>query len=216
MSELNESAPVLQVDCIEDDETITRSVRPTRLTVDHLQFLWNNLKRFDVLFNDFVKGDFRAFVEHFIYQDAKGGLHPTGLMWNVDDVGLFFMNEIKPMESAEGHFVFWDQRFNGREELCREMLKYVFEKFLFQRISVKVPLYAKQALNAVERIGLVHEGRLRRAAFYKEQWFDVNIYSAIPDDFRPLVFKSGWAARFVCPSCGKTLQKKNRHGGGGD
>ena len=77
-----------------------------------MKFLWDKLSKFDVLFNDFVKGDFEAFVSHFIVQ-VDGKPEPAGLLWDIDDVGIILVNNIVPFESATAHFVFWDGRFRG-------------------------------------------------------------------------------------------------------
>lgn len=170
---------LLSVECPEPEGTVVRSVKPGYISFERIQFLWDKLSQFDTLFNDFVAGDFGAFVSHFVKQDAAGVPVAQGLLWEVDDVGIFFLNEIVPLESANAHFVFWDRRFKGREELCRRMVKYAFDTFGFHRIKTEVPLYAKGIYKAVERIGFVKEGRLREAVLFKGEWFDVNIYSIL-------------------------------------
>jgi RimJ/RimL family protein N-acetyltransferase len=173
--------PVLVVECNEPEGKVMREVRLTHLSMEKMKFLWERLSKFDVLFNDFVRGDLAAFINHFVVM-VDGEPTPTGLMWDIDDVGIFLLNEIKPMESASAHLVFWDKRFRGREELCREMLKYVFKEYGFRRIKVEIPLYATLSLNAMERIGFTKEGRMRKAVKYKGEWFDVNIYSILPEE----------------------------------
>jgi len=176
-----DSAPTLMVPCEEKGETIVREVRLGRLTTDRLRFLWDKLKGFDTLFNDYVRGDFAAFVDHFLL-NVNGQPQPAGLMWDVDDVGILFLNELKSDHSATAHFCFWDGRFRGREKLCREMVKLAFDIYGFRRIEVQVPHYAKKTLHAVQSIGFVSEGIRRQAIFYKDQWFDVRLFSVIKED----------------------------------
>jgi len=156
------------------------------------------LKDFDVLFNDFVRGDFAAFVDHFVRQ-AGNELVPTGLIWEVDDVGIFLLNDIRISHSGMAHFAFWDRRFSGREALCREMIEYVIEEYELEKISVQVPVYANHTLQAVERIGFVREGRLRKEILYKGKWFDVNTYSILRGESFELGRKS---IEQVCFKCG--------------
>lgn len=204
------SEPIMTVQCIERAGPVMREVRPTKLSMERLKFLWNKLSKFDVLYNDFTRGSLEAFTEHFISQDATGELHPAGLMWDVDDVGILILKEVKPHVSAEAHYIFWDEIFFGREELCRRMLRYAFEKFYFQRIYTIIPIHATRTLNAVERIGMVHEGRLRNAVLYEGKWFDANIYGVLPTDLddKHKPFRQGMDARFICRSCGERLTKK--------
>lgn len=182
---MDEGSVVLEVECNEPEGTVTRSVRRPQLTLEKLRYYYENLKDFDVIFNEYVENSFRGFVGQFIQQDASGNIIPTGLIWEVDDVGILMLQDIRPEYEALAHYNFWDQRFRGREELCREMLRYLFNKYGFHRIITEVGLYAKPAMNAVERIGFEKEGRKREATLYKPndadeaEWWDVNLYSIL-------------------------------------
>lgn len=183
----------------------------TELSIDRIKFLWNKLKDFDTLFNDFVKGDFQTFINHFIVM-VDGEPRPAGLFWDVDDVGMFVLNDIKPGDSAQAHFLFWDKRFRGREKLCREMLAYLFLTYNFRRIWVEVPLHSYWTIRAVERLGFVHEGRKRKATLWKGEWYDTNIYSILPEDLLLPMPKSGdekkVSTRTICSSCGDVHNKE--------
>jgi len=211
-SVMDERDYVLEVVCNERDSKVVRFVRPTELSLKRLEFIWEKLKDFDVLFNDYVKGDFSAFVDHFVKQ-KDGELTAAGLMWDVDDVGMFFLNEIKPAISGTAHFTFWDQKFRGREVLCRKMLRYVFETYKFKRIEIRVPVYARHTMAAVERIGFIQEGRLRDISLYKGKWFDTNLYSILPSDLEEIPEDdrdlSAWRnRRLTCWGCGEVYDQK--------
>jgi len=198
---------VYQIRCSEPDGEVVRTVRLCKLTIEKLGFFWQKLSQFDTLFNDFVRGDFAAFVNHFV-QQVDGEPVPAGLIWEVDDVGLFLLNEIKVGHSGKAHFVFWDRRFSGREALCRGMLEYVMEEYDLLKISVEVPVYANHTLQAVEKIGFVREGRIRRDILYKGNWFDVNVYSILKGEtFEP----NKYVIRQVCFKCGNTYPG-DKHG----
>lgn len=190
--ELEQPKPVVSVECSEPNGKVVRHVRPARISIERLGFLWEKLREFKVLFNDFVKDDFDAFIHHFIVM-VDGEVAPTGLLWDVDDVGIFFLTDIRPGNSAEAHFVFWDRRFNGREELCRAMLNYAFETLELHRISTQVPLYAPHTMRAVEKLGFFWEGRLRGTSLYEGKWFDTNVYSMLEGEPDKCFGKpSGW------------------------
>lgn len=179
-----------------------------RLSFDRLKFIWNKCREFKILFNDFVDGNFEAFVNHFVQSDSDG-LTAAGIIFAVDDVGLFILNDIRPAYSASIHYLFWDKRFRGREELCRRMIKYVFEEYKFRRLETRVPLVAQPAIQAATRIGLVREGRLRKAMLYKGEWVDMNLYSMIPEDFEgnQTKQKGNSSVRSVCFDCGASYDK---------
>ena len=172
---------VLSHRCDEPGGPIVRTVRVGDYSFDTLRTLWEKLGQFDTLFNDHFEKDFNRFVTAFVRQE-NGEPVPTGLMWLVDDVGMFHLTDMEPLESASAHFIFWDKRFRGREGLVQEMLRHVFEKYKFHRIRVEVPLYAQKTLVAVERIGFKKEGRMREVVKYKGDWFDANLYSMLEGD----------------------------------
>lgn len=140
-----------------------------------------------MLFNELVK-TFDDWVQQFVHIRDDGKVEPTGLIWQVDDVGILFLTEIRPGHQALGHFTFWDGRLRGREELMREWIRYLFMKYDFHRLEAEVGLYAKPALNFVERIGLTKEGRKREARLYQPngepepEWWDVNLYSVLESE----------------------------------
>jgi RimJ/RimL family protein N-acetyltransferase len=178
---MNEDEAILSVECDEPEGLVTRNVRFAPLTSSKLVYYGEKLSQFPTLFNRFVPR-IEDFLTSFITSDGNGGMKANGLLWEVDDVGLFFMTDIYPGYQATGHFTFWDRRFRGRESLVQEMLKYVFEEFGFLRIVAEVPLYSQPTMAAVERVGFVKEGRLRKATWYNGQWWDVNIYSVLKDE----------------------------------
>lgn len=126
-----------------------------------------------------MPNSFESFVRIFFTAGANGEPVPQGIIYEVDDVGILFLTDLRPGKSATAHFQFWDRRFKGREELCRRMLRYAFDKFGFHRIIAEVGLYAVPEMAAVERVGFKKEGRMREATKYQGEWFDVNLYSIL-------------------------------------
>jgi RimJ/RimL family protein N-acetyltransferase len=172
---------VLEVICTEPEGTVVRCVTPAKISLDSLRFYYERLKEFDMLFNTYVKNDFASFMSMFVSEE-DGSYYSTGLMWDVDDVGLLRLTDIFPAISADAHFTFWDKRLRGREELVRAMLSFVFEKYAFHRITCKIPLFSKPAMKFVERVGFVKEGRARQAVLYEDEWFDLNLYGILREE----------------------------------
>lgn len=177
---------ILEVKCSEPDGEVVRTVRLCELTVDKLGHFYEKLRKFEVLFNDHIGNSFEGFLNMFLQEDSAGNPQPKGIIYEVDDVGIIYITEIKPGIEALAHFTFWDRRIKGREELLRQMLRYGFEKFGFHRIRTEVGLMALPAIAGVERIGFIREGRLREATMYKGSWFDVNIYSVLEHEVENL------------------------------
>lgn len=207
---MDDRTVIINVKCSEPEGEVVRSVRLAHLNVERMQFLWEKLKGFDTLFNDFVKDDYAAFVNHFV-MEYDGEPVPTGLLWDVDDIGIFLLQDIIPHQSATAHFVFWDKRFRGREALCIEMLRYAFENYKFERIEVQIPLYANHTQDAVEKLGFVQEGRLRRAILYHDKWFDMLVYSVLLKDLENRSPINWSTRRTTCFSCGQVFNKRREN-----
>lgn len=176
--------PVLTAVCDEPEGQIERSVRPMILTVENLQRFWEESRHFKTLFSAQVNGDFKKFCELFLYSGPDGELRTNGLFWLVDDfVGVFYMTSIKPCEDAQVHYAFFDRRHFGRETLTREMIKYVFRKYNFRRLTVEIPYYASRlAFQFTESVGFKKEGRKRKAVYYNDDWFDVAQFGILKEE----------------------------------
>lgn len=202
---------VLKMMCREPEGSILRKVSLASLSFERIQFLWNKMQGLDILFNDFVAGDFEKFLQHFIVESETGDIQAAGLIWDVDDIGIFIMNSIIPEQSAQIHYVFWDKRFRGREDLCREMMKYAMDKYNIHRLWTEIPLIANSSLQAADRIGLIREGRKRKAIMYKGVWVDTNMYGILREDLEQKVERNrdqgNPPVKTVCWSCGEIYEK---------
>ena len=174
--------PDLIVECNEPEGTFTRAVTPVTLSTEKLNYFYDKLKEFDVVFNDHVPNSPGGFASIFVTVGEDYKVTANGLLWEVDDVGILYLTDIIPGVSALAHFSFWDRRLRGRENLIREMIKLGFQKYGFQRIETRVALYASPVLGAVERIGFVKEGRARQAVRRNGVWYDVNLYSLLREE----------------------------------
>jgi RimJ/RimL family protein N-acetyltransferase len=178
---MDERDHVLECKCRERDGEIVRNVTFAPLTKEKLAHYWEKLSPFPTLFNRHIK-NFEDFVATFIHTDKHGEIYANGIIWEVDDVGIFWITDISAGYQATGHFTFWDRKFRGREELFRKMLVYIFEEFGFHRIILEVPLHSQRICDFVEGLGFIKEGRLRKATMYRDQWWDVNLYSILEEE----------------------------------
>ena len=172
---------IMEVDCPEPEGLVTRTVSFSPLSMEKLRGFWNELSKFPTLFNRQINSA-EDFITSFISEDSNGKPKANGLIWEVDDVGILYLTDIYPVFQATGHFTFWDGRFRGRELLILKMLEHVFSEFGFHRIVTEVPFYTQPTMGAVERIGFVREGRYRKIARYKDDWWDVAAYSMLREE----------------------------------
>lgn len=163
-------------------------VRKMPISAENLEAFWQHAKKYPVIFGKEILNNADEFIKMFIYNE-NGEYRTNGLFYVVDNfTGIFYLSDIIPGEDALAHYTFFDRQHNGRQELVKDMLKYVFERYQFQRLSVQIPNYAtEQARHFVQSIGFAYEGKKRKAAFYKNDWFDVNLYGILKSE----VLKNG-------------------------
>ncbi len=179
----------LKFRCDEPEGVVVRQVRPAELSFAVITGYYDKLKEFKTVFNSYVRNSLDDFIRLFVTGDGGDGVRATGLIWEVDDVGILYLTEIAVGHDALAHFNFWDRRLRGRENLIRGMMKHVMEMLDLHRVTVEVGMFAAPWLPAaVERLGFVKEGRKREALRYEGEWFDCIIYSMLRsevDTFQP-------------------------------
>lgn len=168
--------PVVKVG---DDE-----VRPLIFTPENIQLFWHKSRQFPTIYGHEIVDNWQKFIDLFFNQVPEG-LMPKGLFWVLNDfTGVFYLTDLKldndVIVDANAHYTFYDKRHHGRAPLVREMLKFWFSKYEFIRLSAEIPNYATpQARHFAQECGMSYEGKKRKAAKYKDDWFDVNLYGIL-------------------------------------
>ncbi len=172
--------------CHEPEGDSERSVRLMPLSIDNLKKFWELAKQFRTLFNEEIRGDFKKFIDVFLYYDAKDQLQTRGLFWVLDDfAGVYYMTKIVPGVDALVHVNMLDGRFKGREEITKRLVLHAFEKYGFHRLTVQVPVYIKpNVIRFIRNLGFVSEGRLRGLVYYHDKWFDVFSFGIFKDEIK--------------------------------
>lgn len=188
---------MITVDCKEKGKIVSHSVELLSMTIDNLKLFWERSKVYPTLFGIKATQDFGEFCSIFLHYDSSGKCEGNGLVWVVDDFkGVFYMTDICVPEDATVHFSFFDGRINGRVPLVKEMLKHVFDKYDFRRLSAIVPMYAvikgyenstKNPLECgifkfVQDCGFKIEGRKRKCALYKDDYFDAILFGILREE----------------------------------
>ena len=120
----------------------------------------------------------RVFID-----DSQTELASKGLLAVVDDfTGIFWLTDIQYPQHASVHYTFFDGVQRGREALCKEALKYIFNTYKFDFLWTTVPLWAKHPLFFVERIGFQKIKREPKKASFFGELYDVNIYEIRPEN----------------------------------
>lgn len=180
------SDPILECECDEPEGKVIRYVRKMNLEPERLKRFWSLSRKYPTLFSQEVRDSFPKFVNVFISQGATG-LEANGLLWEIDDLlGVFYLNDIIPGVDANTHYTFLDGRFKGRIELTKKMLRYVFEKYKFRRLSTVIPKYAQVYADTFAlNLGFKKEGRRRKCVLYNGEWFDATLYGILAEEVIP-------------------------------
>ena len=184
---IDESVPIFSYDCPEPKGIVRRYVYPMCFTMDNLRRFWEHASKFRVLFSEEVK-DFHTFCEYFMSMEGET-LSAHGLFWRVDDfVGVYYMTHIEKNDALI-HYSFFDRRHRGRQELTRMMIRYVFDKYGFRRLSAAIPHFANTenektlgAFQFIRQVGLKQEGIKRKAIMFNGDWFNVANFGVLKEE----------------------------------
>lgn len=153
-------------------------VRELPYSTKNLKLLWEVIKPFKNLANVEIRGDFKSFVSVFFGGDIENPV-AKGLIWVVDDFkGLFTMNNITSSE-ATVHIAILNKAVKDAS-IAKEMLRYVFKTFKFQRLTAELPVYVKDEMfDFIKQIGFIEEGNKRKCIRYDNKWFDLRLYGIL-------------------------------------
>lgn len=194
------SDAVLSALCEEPEGNKLRNVYFLPLSLENLKKLWTKAQNFQTVFGQDVRGDFVKFASLLVEGKSIASLAPSGLFWVVDDfVGIFYLSRIIPHVEATAHYIFFDKRHKGRENLVMSMMLWAINTFDLQRVNVELPTYVSDNTKyfVEKHLGFKLEGRKRRAVQYRNAWFDVNLYGMLKeealkqsDKWAPVIMKS--------------------------
>jgi len=177
---MNTYNPVYENVCQENNERITRKVYPLALTAENLSKFWEKARQFPQIYWKESLSE-QEFLNMFIQLQSDGTYLPTGMIWVVDDfVGVFYITNMDGIDDALVHYTFFDRKHNGRLHFVKGMIKYVFSRYGFERVSAEIPNYATpQVRRFAEQLGFIYEGKRRKAAKFRGDRFDVNLYGLL-------------------------------------
>ncbi len=106
--------------------------------------------------------------------------------WQV--IGNLALFDIKWREkSAElgiviGEKTYWNKGYGG--DAIRTLLTHGFETLNLHRIFLRVYEFNLRAIHAYEKIGFVHEGRMRQAEYSRGRYIDVLLMSVLSNEWK--------------------------------
>jgi RimJ/RimL family protein N-acetyltransferase len=175
------SEPLFSVECKEKRGTVVRNVYLATFTPEFLRDMWEKQKRFRTLMGREIH-TFEQFVDFFVTK-VGDKITPNGVCLVVDDlVGIFWISDINYPGYCEVHYTFFDRVLNGRSDLAKRAIKYIFDLWQINCMYVQVAAYADGPLQFVQGLGFKREGRLRNRSFYREKYYDVISFSLLKEE----------------------------------
>src|SRR5436309_2184785 len=101
------------------------------LTPERVATLWELVQKFPIIFDDFGRGDYKAFIAKLT--DPRNAFVDIG-----PGLGLACLMNIRPRLDATVHVVMFDRKLRGREGTFKEILAYAFEKLRLRRITAVI------------------------------------------------------------------------------
>lgn len=83
--------------------------------------------------------------------------------------------------------IFVDPKFRGigiADKLISYVINYAFNNLQVRRLELKVYTFNSAAIKCYERLGFVREGIKRKVSHYKNELWDVYMYSLLKDDWK--------------------------------
>jgi RimJ/RimL family protein N-acetyltransferase len=103
----------------------------------------------------------------------------------IGNMGIFALDKIA--RSAElgivlGNKAYWNKGFGTKA--IRLMLKHCFETLNLNRVFLRVYETNPRAIRCYEKVGFVHEGRLRQAIFKDGEYQDILMMSVLRNEWK--------------------------------
>lgn len=143
-------------------------------TRENLRLVWENLNQFPILFDDSVRGD----QEHFL----REMIDPNSIIILTGDYGILRVNNIIPYRDCQIHLAFWDRKFKGRFDECKQTLLWLFDKFKLHRATIEIPSIAYSTIKFIKALGFKKEGEIRDGWCVNGKFMNLSIFGITEEE----------------------------------
>lgn len=179
---LDNVTDISEVQRSDDQPSVSRPVKIRKLDGGKmgeadLRSLWAKLSTQDYAFDDFSRGDPRAFVLNLTDICSAHFL--------VDEAAYVVVRNVFRGADCNIHFVCWDRNysFHNIMEAGRQILDWLFKDQGVMRVSGYIPVYNNLAKRFATTMGFKYEGTLRQCVKFHDKYENVDIYGLLPKEF---------------------------------
>lgn len=148
------------------------AVREMQLSPKKIEALWEILQKYKTLFSDLTRADSSNFVQVLAT--------PHTMWFEVIEydaiVGIIWFGDLYQVVDCTAHVVFLDRQPSEKVEVCRVLMKWMFDNFPLHRITVTPPAIYHATIRLLEKLGFEKEGCKREAILLGGKWNDQMIY----------------------------------------
>lgn len=149
------------------------TIHELSLSLPKIDAIWKQLSKYKTLFSDITRGDPSTF--------AKAVLSPSMMWFEVrndlgDLVGLVYFDELHKVTDCRAHMMFFDRKPAEKCELMRELMKWMFDRFPLQRMTVEPPVIYHAVVRLLRRLKFTEEGVKRQSMLIGGKWNDQFIF----------------------------------------
>lgn len=138
-------------------------------TLEKLDELWNRVKVIPGMFDDFTRGNEMLYKKKILSQ--------TTVWLETDDKnGILYLDNVVVGLSANAHFIFWDHKLRGKEELVKDCMRWAMVQLSLHKLNVQLPDYAMALRKFAKRVGLKEEGCSRMWSYSNGKLFDMYLF----------------------------------------
>jgi|ERR1043166_5062301 hypothetical protein len=142
------------------------------LTREKIEAMWEMLHRHKTLFSDLTMWDKANFLRVLLSPDSVWlEVRKHGCI-----VGIVWFGDLHQVVDCSGHMVFFDWQPAEKLGLCKAIVRWMFDSFPINRITVTPPVIYRRTVRLLERIGLRREGCKREAVLMDGKWNDMFVY----------------------------------------
>lgn len=142
------------------------TVRECELTPHKVDALWDQLQKYSTLFSDITKGDKSNFI--------RAITAPHTMWFEVVEydviIGIIWFGDLHQVTDCVAHMVFFDRQPAEKLEVCRAVVRWMFDNFPLRRMSVTPPAIYHATVRLLEKIGFKREGCKRDAVLLGGKW----------------------------------------------
>ena len=144
-------------------------------TPEKLARLWENVRQFPLLFDDFTWGNVEVFVGMLQRTDAH--------YYAIGDVGVAWLLNTRPGATADFFVCYWGPcSHDAKMEIFKIITRDAFYRFNLKRVGITCYAQNVPIVKMCEEAGVHLDGILRKALMLRGELCDVHAYSYMREE----------------------------------